>query len=345
MDDAGEGRLRRRRADPAFDAAGLVDGAREHRIAGQFVDRQAFAGDRRLVHTGLAAEHHRIERDAFARTHPHRRADGDLTDRQSLPSAVGLAHLGTVGREREQAADRIARAVHGARLDQFRDRVQGHHHRRFRPLPDHEGTDDGHRHQSVDVQAPMQQGREAFAESAEAGQCNGRRRDGQTCPVCPTSLRQRISDAFGHARQDERGDEARQLEAAWVGVRCIGCGLRIGLGPGRDLETDLANGADRGVERLRRTIDAQAAFAQMKAQAAQTRDALERAADVGFFARAIHGRDAVARAGGRRLSVRRRRRAGASRDRNRFGGRAACAARMSRATRAGVLVGVAMVVV
>ena len=113
MDDAGEGRLRRRRADPAFDAAGLVDGAREHRIAGQFVDRQAFAGDRRLVHTGLAREHHRIERDAFARAHPHRRADGDLADRQGLPSAVRLAHLGTVGREREQAADRIARAEIG----------------------------------------------------------------------------------------------------------------------------------------------------------------------------------------------------------------------------------------
>jgi hypothetical protein len=65
------------------------------------------------------------------------------------------------------------------------------------------------------------------------------------------------------------------------------------------LESGLANRFHCRQRGLRFTVDAQAALAELEAQAEHTRDALDRVADLGLLARAVHGRNAKSLAAGR----------------------------------------------
>ena len=62
----------------------------------------------------------------------------------------------------QASLDSVSGPVHRLGFDEFGNRVQGHHHRGFRPLPNEECAGDGHRHQRIDVQLAAQQRRNAF---------------------------------------------------------------------------------------------------------------------------------------------------------------------------------------
>jgi hypothetical protein len=161
MDDARQRRVRRQRRDLELEGAGLVDRAGKHRVAHRLVDRDALAGDRRLVDAGAAPDRRRPSARARPAA-PQHGAQRDLANRLRRPAAIGLAHRGFLRRHRQQALDRIAGAVDRARLDRLGDGVQRHHHRGFGPLADREGARDGHGHQRVDVQPPVAQRRQPF---------------------------------------------------------------------------------------------------------------------------------------------------------------------------------------
>ena len=82
----------------------------------------------------------------------HDRAQRHLFNSLYQPLAVGLTDRRCLGRHRHQPGDGIARAFDRPGFDQFGDRVQRHHHRRFGPLADEYGTRHRHAHQRVDVQ-------------------------------------------------------------------------------------------------------------------------------------------------------------------------------------------------
>jgi hypothetical protein len=130
-----------------------------------------------------------------------------------LPAAVGLLHLGLFGRQRQQALDGVARAVHGARLDQLGNGIQRHHHRGLGPLADDEGAGDGHRHQRVDVQAPAHQRGEALLVGVEAGQPMAASASPISAAMKPTPSSARNENRLGRNGQHQRGHQARKADA------------------------------------------------------------------------------------------------------------------------------------
>ena len=86
-----------------------------------------------------------------------------------------MTHFSLLRRERQQALDGAARPIHGAGLNGFRNRIQGHHHRRFGPLADQESAGHGHGHQGIDVQAALPQCSQPLAVNRETRQRDGRR--------------------------------------------------------------------------------------------------------------------------------------------------------------------------
>jgi len=164
------------RSDPKLKLGRLVDGAGEHGIADGLVDRDAFPSHRRLVDGAVSGRHQAVQGQAGSGTDTHDGFERNLRRRQRYPTAVRLTHIGLFGRQCHQALDRVARAIQRASLDQFGNRVQRHHHRRFRPLPDQEGTGDGDGHQRRDVEATSTQRRKPLFVGVEAGQpdcCEG----------------------------------------------------------------------------------------------------------------------------------------------------------------------------
>src|SRR5687768_16550223 len=67
-----------------LERAMAVDGAGEYRVARSLVDRQRFAGDRRLVDVGPAGPDLAVERNLLARPHDDRGADGYAVHRDQL---------------------------------------------------------------------------------------------------------------------------------------------------------------------------------------------------------------------------------------------------------------------
>ncbi|MCY1414360.1 hypothetical protein D9M71_298080 [compost metagenome] len=168
MDDARQGAVVGAARHAVFQRAFAVDGAGEQRFSRRLFHRQAFPGDRRLVDAGAALQHLAVQGDALAGTHPHTGAEGDGLGRQLLPDAIGQ-HRGLLRRQLQQAADGMARAFQGLRLDQLGDGEQHADHRRFRPLADQQGAGDGDAHQRVDVQVAVLQGDPALAVGRQAG--------------------------------------------------------------------------------------------------------------------------------------------------------------------------------
>ena len=130
-----------------------VDRAGEHLVAGRLVDRQRLAGDRRLVHGALAGRDAAVERNLLAgptsTVSPTRTSS---TGDARTPSRRADERL--AGRQVHQRADRVARAIHRARLEQLREREQEDDRCRLGPLRQMRSRrSDRDHHQHVDVEA------------------------------------------------------------------------------------------------------------------------------------------------------------------------------------------------
>ena len=200
------------------------------------------------------------------------------------PAAVGLARLGHGRGERQQAADGVARAVDGARLDQLGNRVQRHHHGGLGPLADQEGAGDGHRHQRRNAQLATRQRRQPLAVDAKARQADGQRRHRHAGDLPGAGVGGGKVDRLGPQRQQQGGGQLGGLAAlAAAGVGGAGrlaqaLGFQAGGGDG------LLDGRPGAVGRVHR----QRARAQVEAQAAHRGLALQRAADLCLLAGAVH---------------------------------------------------------
>jgi hypothetical protein len=273
-------------SDAELQCGGLVDGAREDRVAHRLVHRNALARDRRLVDGAEAVGHHAVQRHALAGADARDGVQRHRIGPHGLPAAIGLLHLGLLGREREQALDRVARAVHGAGFDQFGNRIERHHHRGLGPLADDEGARHGDGHQRIDVEAAAHQRAEALLVGVEAGQADGCEREHHLGGHEALAIEGEERDRLGRDGQHQRGDQAREADAhARDACRCgrDGC-IAEGLG----LEAGLADRIERMGQGKRVGRDGHRAFTEAKAKARDALDRLERAADLGFLDRAIH---------------------------------------------------------
>ena len=86
----------------------------------RFVGRDALAGERRLVDRARAVEHHTVDRDALPRPHEKHVAQAHLLDRHGQLRAAALHGRG-LGRELQEAAQRVGRLALGARLERLAD--------------------------------------------------------------------------------------------------------------------------------------------------------------------------------------------------------------------------------
>ena len=96
-------------------------------IARRFRDRNAFAGQHRLVDRRLAAQHAAVDRDAIAGAHDeHDRRPASEASGTSLRLAVALAQHGR-GLQLEQIADRIRRPGPRAPLEELAEEHERDH--------------------------------------------------------------------------------------------------------------------------------------------------------------------------------------------------------------------------
>ena len=188
---------------------------------GALVDRQRFAGDRRLVDVGAARDHCAVERNLLAGADDHDRADRDAIDRHELfVIAVPDARLDR--REVHQGADGFARAIHAARFEPLRDGEQEHDGAASAHSPRNIAPTDRDEHEHVDVELADAERRERAARGKHAAGHDRRRRN--------AAMRQ-DSGAAGEAdsakpdaerdRRDEtRARRARATRAAHDGSSC-----------------------------------------------------------------------------------------------------------------------------
>ena len=100
-----------------------IDRAAGDVVTGLLADRQAFAGDQRLVHFGRAFDDFAIDRDAFARPHDDLIANLDRTDRHLRVHALTPKPRG-FRPQCIQRANRFSGLALGARLHPFAQQHQ-----------------------------------------------------------------------------------------------------------------------------------------------------------------------------------------------------------------------------
>ncbi|MNJ45293.1 hypothetical protein D3C77_403810 [compost metagenome] len=276
------------RRHPVFQGTGLVDGASENLVARTFFHRQAFTGNRRLVDARLATDHLAIQADALTGAHSHQRAQCHLLDLDFTPLAVSLLHRGHVRAQLHQPANRIARTVQRARLDQLGDGKQEHDHGRFRPLADQHGAGDGDAHQRVDVQVAVLQGNPALFIGAQATAEDRHQRHQRHHPG-----RRQLGEvnALGgkcsNPRQCQRPPvllDRRRRRGRFLAT----LGQRFGLHTQRRHGLLDGQGIAMGMANPENAID------QVELQLLHTRKLAQLVLDKCLFSRAIHGLDAKA---------------------------------------------------
>ena len=135
-------------------------------VAGRFVYRQTLATQAGLVHGAVAGGNDSVQRHAATGANAQRAAQRHLRHRHAVPLAVRRLHVGLVGAEGQQRANRVARTAHGSLFDALGQRIQRHHHCSFWPLADGKGAGDCNRHQRIHAQLPAQQCAHARAVNA-----------------------------------------------------------------------------------------------------------------------------------------------------------------------------------
>ena len=173
MDDARQHRIAGRHGHLKLQRGVLIDGTGKYLIPRGFFHRHALAGDRCLVDGAVTCQHPAIQCQTLARLDAHNRPPGNVLHRHAAPCAIGLAHFGHGRRQIQQSFNGMAGAIHRARLDPFRQRIQRHHHGRLGPLPDDKSTGHGHRHQGGNAELAAQQQSQPLAVHAKARQRNG----------------------------------------------------------------------------------------------------------------------------------------------------------------------------
>jgi hypothetical protein len=118
LDDPRERRVAAGAGDADRQRAAVVLGAAVDRRAGLLVDRQALAGQHRLVDRGAAAHDLAVAGDPLARADEHEVAGDERLDRHVLLE-LAADPAGGPRRERDQAADRVGQAPAGPRLHQL----------------------------------------------------------------------------------------------------------------------------------------------------------------------------------------------------------------------------------
>ena len=115
------------------EAARLVDGAADDRVARRLGHRQALAGEHGLVDGALPRRHHAVDRDLLARPH-----DDDVAHQHILDGHLDLFGRRTaaahdacrLGAQPQQLADRLTRLPLATRFEEFSDRNQRQNHSR-----------------------------------------------------------------------------------------------------------------------------------------------------------------------------------------------------------------------
>ena len=154
--DAGERGIFGRLGALDLERAVAVDGAGEHLAARLLGDRDALAGDRRLVDRARSDHDAAVERDALARPDDEARADRRFRGRD-LPLLAG-GRQGAHGRrcQVEQRRDRAACPADAPALERERQGEEKGDRRGLEPFTDADRARDRDHHQEVDVwsQAP-----------------------------------------------------------------------------------------------------------------------------------------------------------------------------------------------
>ncbi|CAI8692242.1 LigA [Burkholderia sp. IT-111MI5] len=283
VDDPRERRVGRDGRHAVFERTRFVDRACVHGIAGRLFDRQALAGDRRLVDRRAAGNDFAVQPDPLARLHAHDRAERDLRGLDGAPRPVGILHGRGVRRELHQALDRIARAVERLRLDQFGDREQHHHHRGFRPLADRHRARHRDAHQRVDVQVAVANRDPALLVRSEPAREHRRERERRRQPHGQAGPGRPLGRDRGNARQRQRPPRLRGRVGDARRRRAGRCGL------GRHPER-----ADRTFDRrlgARHVLDGQHPLHQVEFERRHLAHPAELLADQRLLGRAVHLHD------------------------------------------------------
>jgi hypothetical protein len=107
--------------------------------------------------TELSLGDQAVQRHASAGRHAQHGAQGHLAGGHAHSAAVGLQHIGGLGRQLQQIADGQAGLVHGLVFDALGRCIKRHDHGGFGPLADDEGARDGHGHQGMNAELEAQQ--------------------------------------------------------------------------------------------------------------------------------------------------------------------------------------------
>ena len=153
VDDARERGVAAQPRDPHVERAAAVDRAGEHLVAGALLG----GSDSPVTGAWLTWLSPAATRPSSGIFSPGRTTTmsptADVVHRHAAELARrGVAHERLGGRQIHQRADRAARALHRARLEQLREREQEHDRRPFAPLAEHHRAGDRDQHQHVDVE-------------------------------------------------------------------------------------------------------------------------------------------------------------------------------------------------
>ena len=129
LDDLRERRVGTDLGGLVAEAAALVDGRADHRIADDLLHRHRLTGEHRLVDLRCAVDDLAVHRDLVARLDDHRLADQHLGGRH-LGFDTVAQHGGHRRRQVHQRADRIGGAGAGAHLQPVAEQDEHQQHRR-----------------------------------------------------------------------------------------------------------------------------------------------------------------------------------------------------------------------
>ena len=260
VDKADDARKRGVGADavsPHDEPPGLVQGSARDDIAGVFVDRNALAGDDRLVHHAVAFNDDAIDGHALTGLDLEHVANADLLDRHLLNAAIRCAPRGLLRRQVHELGDSIGGLALRPRLEVLaeRDERQDHgrgfevqvHSRRMReidipmahaPADAVDGGDAVYRRcgrtkrdERIHVRRAVGKRFEAHAEKLEVHEDDGQQqqelgeREREHVLMAQENLGQRPAEHMPHRQIEQRDGEAEAYDEAQTYPFRLGGGI------------------------------------------------------------------------------------------------------------------------
>ena len=184
--------------------------AGEHLVARRLVDRQRFAGDRRLVDRAVPRDDLAVERNLLARLDDDDRAGRDRRRRPTRRSPAASRTSASAGVRSISARIGVARAFERPRFERLRDGEQEDDGGRLGPLAERDRAGGGDEHQHVDVERRAARS-DCQALRAVERHAGGDRRARRAAAGTP----RRAPDALaGSARAPARRRTSRRASAA-----------------------------------------------------------------------------------------------------------------------------------